>query len=48
MPVLQNADSMFFDVNADVQAGQKTLQKARLDMLVMPKLLNRSLFNLFV
>ena len=45
MPVLQNADSMFACVNADFQADKKTLQKARLDMLVMPKLLNKSLFN---
>ena len=39
---------MFFEVNDAFQADQKTLQKAHLDMLVMPKLLNKSLFNLCV
>ena len=48
IPVVLNADLMFSKVNACCQAGQKRLQKAHLDIVSIPRLLDNKEFKFYV
>ena len=45
IPVFLNLKAMFSRVKACCQKGQKTLQKARLDILTIPRLLDNKRFK---